>query len=158
MGLVHCYVIFAGCPWNCDLWLWSHAHRYCYIQHLAHLFTLKCSHICGLHHVFCVKLYTSIVSIVINIYFNSIIVPFYKNDTLVIREATVEHLVWYTLPHESVHFILLWYFFRIPLLQTLIGFFELPEDDSVPDDEHFIDIEDTPGILRLHFFTITYYY
>ncbi|XP_005941147.1 exportin-2 [Haplochromis burtoni] len=32
-----------------------------------------------------------------------------------------------------------------PLLQALIGFFELPEDDSIPDDEHFIDIEDTPG-------------
>ena len=34
---------------------------------------------------------------------------------------------------------------RTPLLQALIGFFELPEDDSTPDDEHFIDIEDTPG-------------
>jgi len=34
---------------------------------------------------------------------------------------------------------------RTPLLQALIGFFELPEDDSIPDDEHFIDIEDTPG-------------
>lgn len=32
-----------------------------------------------------------------------------------------------------------------PLLQALIGLFELPEDDSVPDDEHFIDVEDTPG-------------
>ncbi|KAI3370106.1 hypothetical protein L3Q82_024906, partial [Scortum barcoo] len=32
-----------------------------------------------------------------------------------------------------------------PLLQSLIGLFELPEDDSIPDDEHFIDIEDTPG-------------
>ncbi|CAL1529016.1 unnamed protein product [Lymnaea stagnalis] len=31
------------------------------------------------------------------------------------------------------------------LLQALIGLFELPEDDSVPDDEHFIEIEDTPG-------------
>lgn len=37
------------------------------------------------------------------------------------------------------------YLFRTPLLQALIGFFELPEDDSIPDDEHFIDIEDTPG-------------
>lgn len=35
--------------------------------------------------------------------------------------------------------------FRTPLLQALIGLFELPEDDSIPDDEHFIDIEDTPG-------------
>ena len=32
-----------------------------------------------------------------------------------------------------------------PLLQVLISLFELPEDDSVPADEHFIDIEDTPG-------------
>uniref|UniRef100_A0A4W3IGC0 Exportin-2 n=1 Tax=Callorhinchus milii TaxID=7868 RepID=A0A4W3IGC0_CALMI len=32
-----------------------------------------------------------------------------------------------------------------PLLQALIGLFELPEDDSIPDDEHFIDIEDAPG-------------
>ena len=30
-------------------------------------------------------------------------------------------------------------------MQALIGLFELPEDDSVPDDEHFIEIEDTPG-------------
>ncbi len=33
----------------------------------------------------------------------------------------------------------------VPLLQVLIGLFELPEDNSIPDDEHFIDIEDTPG-------------
>ncbi|XP_050045911.2 exportin-2 [Dermacentor andersoni] len=32
-----------------------------------------------------------------------------------------------------------------PLLQALIDLFELPEDDSVPDDEHFVEIEDTPG-------------
>ena len=31
------------------------------------------------------------------------------------------------------------------MLQALIGLFELPEDDSIPDDEHFIEIEDTPG-------------
>ncbi|XP_031553352.1 exportin-2-like [Actinia tenebrosa] len=31
------------------------------------------------------------------------------------------------------------------LLQALIQVFELPKDDSVPDDEHFIEIEDTPG-------------
>ena len=35
--------------------------------------------------------------------------------------------------------------FWSPLLQALIGVFELPEDDSIPDNEHFIDIEDTPG-------------
>ncbi len=34
----------------------------------------------------------------------------------------------------------------MPLLQSLIGLFELPEDESTPDDEHFIEIEDTPGI------------
>ena len=32
-----------------------------------------------------------------------------------------------------------------PLLQSLISLFELPEDDSIPDDEHFIEIDDTPG-------------
>ncbi|CAH1774646.1 unnamed protein product [Owenia fusiformis] len=32
-----------------------------------------------------------------------------------------------------------------PLLQALIGLFELPEDESIPDDEHFIEIEETPG-------------
>merc|ERR1712211_76729 len=31
------------------------------------------------------------------------------------------------------------------ILQALVGFFELPQDDSIPDDEHFIEIEDTPG-------------
>jgi exportin-2 (importin alpha re-exporter) len=33
----------------------------------------------------------------------------------------------------------------VQLLQALVQLFELPEDDSVPDDEHFIEIEDTPG-------------
>ena len=33
----------------------------------------------------------------------------------------------------------------MPLLQALIGLFEMPEDDTIPDDEHFIDVEDTPG-------------
>jgi len=33
----------------------------------------------------------------------------------------------------------------IPLLTALIALFELPEDSSIPDDEHFIEIEDTPG-------------
>ena len=27
----------------------------------------------------------------------------------------------------------------------VLGLFELPEDDSTPADEHFIEIEDTPG-------------
>ena len=35
--------------------------------------------------------------------------------------------------------------FWTPLLSSLIGLFELPEDESVPADEHFIEIEDTPG-------------
>jgi exportin-2 (importin alpha re-exporter) len=35
--------------------------------------------------------------------------------------------------------------FWIPILQSLVGLFELPEDDSIPADEHFIEIEDTPG-------------
>jgi len=33
----------------------------------------------------------------------------------------------------------------IPLLTSLIALFELPEDSSIPDDEHFVEIEDTPG-------------
>ncbi|CAB4022796.1 exportin-2-like, partial [Paramuricea clavata] len=32
-----------------------------------------------------------------------------------------------------------------PLLNALLAVFELPEDTSTPDDEHFIEIEDTPG-------------
>lgn len=31
------------------------------------------------------------------------------------------------------------------LLLALVALFELPEDESIPDDEHFIEIEDTPG-------------
>ena len=32
-----------------------------------------------------------------------------------------------------------------PLLEALIKQFECPQDDSLPDEEHFIEIEDTPG-------------
>eukprot|EP00096_Caligus_rogercresseyi_P000645 TRINITY_DN11117_c0_g1_i1.p1 TRINITY_DN11117_c0_g1~~TRINITY_DN11117_c0_g1_i1.p1 ORF type:complete len:974 (-),score=386.32 TRINITY_DN11117_c0_g1_i1:7-2928(-) len=32
-----------------------------------------------------------------------------------------------------------------PILNSLIGLFELPQDESIPDDEHFIEVEDTPG-------------
>ncbi|CAK8690429.1 unnamed protein product [Clavelina lepadiformis] len=32
-----------------------------------------------------------------------------------------------------------------PLLEAVIGLFELPEDETVPEEEHFIEIEDTPG-------------
>ena len=34
---------------------------------------------------------------------------------------------------------------RCKLLQAVISLFELPKDESTPDDEHFIEIEDTPG-------------
>ena len=34
---------------------------------------------------------------------------------------------------------------RTPLLQALIDVFELEEDDNVPDDEHFIEVEDQPS-------------
>jgi len=33
----------------------------------------------------------------------------------------------------------------VKLLLALIALFELPEDESIPADEHFIEIEDTPG-------------
>ena len=29
------------------------------------------------------------------------------------------------------------------LLEALIGIFELPEDDALPDGEHFIEVDDT---------------
>lgn len=35
--------------------------------------------------------------------------------------------------------------FWSPLLQALIGVFELPEDDSTHPDDHFIEVDDTPG-------------
>nr|XP_042908071.1 exportin-2 [Parasteatoda tepidariorum] len=35
--------------------------------------------------------------------------------------------------------------FWAPLLQALIGLFELPEDDSIAEDEHFIEVDETPG-------------
>ena len=31
------------------------------------------------------------------------------------------------------------------VLQTLVGLFELPQDETVPDDERFIEIEEAPG-------------
>jgi len=46
--------------------------------------------------------------------------------------------------------ILIVFVYRPRLLQALIGLFELPEDDSVPADEHFIEIDDTPGKLNLY--------
>ena len=30
-------------------------------------------------------------------------------------------------------------------LQALVGLFELPQDESIPEDERFIEIEETPG-------------
>lgn len=35
--------------------------------------------------------------------------------------------------------------FWVPLLQALIGLFELPEDQSLLPDDHFIEVDDTPG-------------
>jgi hypothetical protein len=34
---------------------------------------------------------------------------------------------------------------RAPLLQALIGLFELPEDESTLPDDHYVEVEDTPG-------------
>jgi exportin-2 (importin alpha re-exporter) len=39
---------------------------------------------------------------------------------------------------------------RCQLLEALVKLFELPEDDSTPDDEHYIEIEDTPGKLFIY--------
>ncbi|CAG2103823.1 unnamed protein product [Medioppia subpectinata] len=33
--------------------------------------------------------------------------------------------------------------FWAPVLQSLVALFELPVDETIPDDEHFIEIEDT---------------
>ena len=33
----------------------------------------------------------------------------------------------------------------VPLLQALVALFELPEDSSTADEEHFVDIEDAPN-------------
>ena len=56
-----------------------------------------------------------------------------------------------TLPHFHVLIVFVM-LSRGPLLHALISVFELPEDDTVPDDEHFIEIEDTPGTL------VSFYY
>jgi len=37
------------------------------------------------------------------------------------------------------------FFYRGPLLKALIDLFELPHDDAVADDEHFIEVDDTAG-------------
>ena len=34
----------------------------------------------------------------------------------------------------------------------MIGLFELPEDESTAGDEHFIDVEDTPGKIIYYVF------
>ena len=36
------------------------------------------------------------------------------------------------------------------LLEALIGIFELPEDDALPDGEHFIEVDDTGEISKQH--------
>lgn len=40
--------------------------------------------------------------------------------------------------------------FWCKLLQALVSLFELPKDESTPDDEHFIEIEDTPGYQTVY--------
>jgi hypothetical protein len=35
--------------------------------------------------------------------------------------------------------------YRASLLQSLIGLFELPEDESSLPDDHYIEVDDTPG-------------
>lgn len=40
--------------------------------------------------------------------------------------------------------------FRSPLLQVLIGFFELPEDETTFADDHYVDVEDTPGYQAVY--------
>jgi len=36
-------------------------------------------------------------------------------------------------------------YFRPPLLEALLKLFELPEDVSLLPDDHFIEVDDTPG-------------
>lgn len=40
--------------------------------------------------------------------------------------------------------------FFCPLLKALVALLELPEDDATPDDEHFIDVEETAGYQASH--------
>lgn len=35
------------------------------------------------------------------------------------------------------------------LLEALVKLFELPQDEEVPEDEHFIEIDDTPGKMPI---------
>lgn len=37
------------------------------------------------------------------------------------------------------------FLYRPPLLKVLIGLFELPEDESTCQDDHFIEVDETPG-------------
>ena len=39
----------------------------------------------------------------------------------------------------------LFYILISRFLQALVGLFELPQDESIPEDERFIEIEETPG-------------
>jgi len=78
-------------------------------------------------------------------------------DSLIIKDGTVQKISGTTekkiaavglskLLTETPELLTGSYSSRFPaLLTTLIGLFELPEDGSIPDDEHFIEIEDTPG-------------
>lgn len=43
------------------------------------------------------------------------------------------------------------------LLEALIGIFELPEDDALPDGEHFIEVDET-GKHNTNVYTYSVYY
>ena len=47
--------------------------------------------------------------------------------------------------HDFFGFLKSLQFFISRFLQALVGLFELPQDESIPEDERFIEIEETPG-------------
>lgn len=46
---------------------------------------------------------------------------------------------------QGLRFVTLNLYCRPPMLQCLVQLFELPEDDSLLPDDHFIEVDDTPG-------------
>uniref|UniRef100_T1J763 Exportin-2 n=1 Tax=Strigamia maritima TaxID=126957 RepID=T1J763_STRMM len=40
--------------------------------------------------------------------------------------------------------------FWAPLLEALVSLMELPTDESIPEDEHFVEIDDTPGYQAVY--------
>ena len=67
-----------------------------------------------------------------------------QHDCNVRKFAAVYWLIWISC---TIDYIDNYTFSRAQFLQALISLIELPEDTNVPDDEHFIEIEDTPGKL-----------